>query len=201
MSRSSFFSRTPSRDQSPLLPQHQDDLSLSNLSPSSSHRSPAASPSPPPSFYRTNANNTSPRNYSPRPSSSRSNPIKRSVQFSAPPPPIATSILLSASPARPSNLDGTVRLPSRRTTAADPLVGLERQERAIQQELQLLLDAQSAGLVQGFGGGANDGASDAGSSTPTASVRSERSRGVTPVRQPRRKAVGLRGGGEGWGGI
>jgi len=90
-------------------------------------------------------------------------------------------------------------LPARHIAVADPLLGLQRQERAIQQELQLLLDAQSIGLVQGFGGSANDGASDAGSTTPTASVRSGRSSGVTPVRQPRRKVIGLRGARRGLG--
>jgi len=82
----------------------------------------------------------------------------------------------------------------------DPLLGLERREKAIHTELQSLLDAQSAGLVQGFGGNSGrDGSSDAGSSTPTTrSLSMQRDAkksagGVTPVRQPKRKVVGLRG--------
>ena len=81
----------------------------------------------------------------------------------------------------------------------DPLLGLERREKAIQNELQLLLDAQSAGLVQGFGGDiGRDGSSDAGSSTPTSRSLQRTSskgkiRGITPVRQPKGKVVGLRG--------
>ena len=77
---------------------------------------------------------------------------------------------------------------------------LSRRERAIQKEIQELLDAQSAGLVQGFGG-ADDGASEAGSSTPTYDSTRSRSAGqretgevgVVPVRQPKKKVVGLRG--------
>jgi hypothetical protein len=80
----------------------------------------------------------------------------------------------------------------------DPLLGVERKGRAIQNELQLLLDAQSAGLVHGFGGDVGgDGGSDAGSSTPTSrsiqrSSSRGKSRGITPVRQPKGKVVGLR---------
>jgi hypothetical protein len=71
--------------------------------------------------------------------------------------------------------------------------------KAIQQELQLLLDAQSAGLIQGFGGAGEEG-SDAGSSTPTsrsvhghATRSSSRNGGIVPVRQPKRKPIGLKG--------
>jgi len=81
------------------------------------------------------------------------------------------------------------------------LLVLERREKAIQSELQLFLDAQSTGLVQGFGGSAGGEGSE-GSSTPTTamSVRSGghsngkgREGGVIPVRQPKRKVIGLRG--------
>jgi hypothetical protein len=81
----------------------------------------------------------------------------------------------------------------------DPLLALERTEKAIQNDLQLLLDAQSAGLLQGFGGDAGgDASSDAGSSTPTTrslqrSSTRGKSGGIVPVRQPKRRAVGLRG--------
>lgn len=89
----------------------------------------------------------------------------------------------------------------------DPLLVLERKERAIQQELQILLDAQSAGLIQGFGGEGKaesvDG-SEAGSSTPTSRsvlrdgsgsgsrTRNGNGKGIVPVRQPKRKIIGLR---------
>jgi hypothetical protein len=78
----------------------------------------------------------------------------------------------------------------------DPLLVLERREKAIHNDLQLLLDAQSAGLVQGFGGEGvgKEGSSDAGSSTPTMRSGSRKERGgVVPVRQPKRRVVGLRG--------
>lgn len=203
MSRSSFFSRS-SRDNSPLLPQHDDSVSLEDLSPreASSRR---ASPSPPPSFYR--AQNEL-NNLSLSPSSSRTK--ARKIQFVAPPRPIASSV--SFPPGQYGIQDGTKtdsessflgRSSSpriqRRSGGIDPLLALERTQKAIQNDLQFLLDAQSAGLVQGFGGDAGrDASSDAGSSTPTTRSlqRSDtrgKSGGIVPVRQPKRRVVGLRG--------
>jgi hypothetical protein len=137
-----------------------------------------------------------------------------------PPPPITSSVLLPrqtggqfGSVRRPSSssLDGAGQSPSATTTlirsrrgsgggVIDPLLGLERRERAIQKELQELLDAQSAGLVQGFSGAGDESASEAGSSTPTYNSTRSRSAGrregsgaVIPVRQPKKKAISLRG--------
>ncbi|CZR56046.1 related to cellular myosin heavy chain, type a [Phialocephala subalpina] len=244
MSRSSFF-RPSTNDQAPLLHQYTDSehtspistsakpisISMRDLSPRSpspifqstyhdERSSQAASPSPPPSFYRAQNDDTEHRsanrdfasNTSLSPSPSRTK--ARRIQFSAPPPPIASTALLpprsSSSSSRGRNGKGesihvaALGSPgSRRTRVGapiDPLLGLERRERAIQDELQELLDAQSAGLIAGFGGGAeaHDGASDAGSSTPTTrslarSGNKERGGGIVPVRQPKRKVVGLRG--------
>lgn len=153
---------------------------------------------------------------------------RRKIQFSAPPPPIATSILFPSSPntQAPPSSNTTMRPESstltqgrtsqRQGVVVDPLLGLERRERAIQKELQIFLDAQSAGLIQGFGGhgdaremsGGDDG-SEASSSTPTSrsmlNANSDShdgsrngherkiSSGVIPVRQPRRKKISLRG--------
>lgn len=92
------------------------------------------------------------------------------------------------------------------TGAINPLLALSRREKAIQAELQLLLDAQSVGLIQGRIGESriDDRSSDAGSSTPTTRsiARSPNrglehrsgsaNRGVIPVRQPRRKKIGLK---------
>lgn len=180
------------------------------------------SPSPPPSFYRDGAN-TKPDsqvesgNFGS--SSSRSPRPTRRIQFAAPPPPILSSVLLPP----PRAIDGTARQGQtdaaasvvfgrsagaiRRDTGVDPLIVLERRERAIQQHLQVLLDAQSAGLLHGFGGGGGDGESDAGSSTPTSRSmignagrrdsgsdgRSGGNRGVVPIRQPKVKSISLRG--------
>ncbi|RFU24327.1 hypothetical protein B7463_g12015, partial [Scytalidium lignicola] len=241
MSRS-FFLRNP-RDTSPLLPQHNQDLDLvlENLSPRPSTPSNAYQPrspvsaSPPASFYRAqNANLDSNNRLSLSPSPSRTKP--RRIQFAAPPPPIVQSVVLSAarSPSQAGYTGGS-GLSSResssvrslaardrrghgvvgaRKAAVDPLVGLERRGKALEKELQVLLDAQSAGLVQGLGGDPvrdRDGMSDAGSSTPTSRSRSRRhvdgavgssmgdddhagnGSGVTPVRQPKKKALGLRG--------
>jgi hypothetical protein len=91
------------------------------------------------------------------------------------------------------------------SVVSNPLTPLNRRERAIQAELQLLLDAQSAGLIQGriSDQHGDDKSSDAGSSTPTTRsiVRSpsrepsesnrSRTRRVIPVRQPRKKKISL----------
>ncbi|TVY21769.1 hypothetical protein LARI1_G001231 [Lachnellula arida] len=213
MSPTSFFSRSLSRDSSqsnPLLPQdsNRGSFSLQNLSPRGA-ASRTASPSPPPSFYRdSNPQHTYNASPSPSPSPSRTKAPARRIQFAAPPPPIATSVFLQA-PSKshkhenkgwdsPSKRSGSPQM-RRGNSIADPLVNLERREKAIQHELQLLLDAQSTGLIQGFGGTGEEG-SDAGSSTPTSrsvhvnSARSSsRNGGIVPVRQPKRKTIGLKG--------
>jgi hypothetical protein len=204
MSRSSFFSRS-SRDNSPLLPQHNDEsVSLEDLSPREAS-SRQASPSPPPSFYRAQ-NELNSLSLSPSPSRTKA----RRIQFAAPPPPIAGSVSFPSSQydAQESTKKGfessflgrssSPRI-RRGSGGIDPLLALERTEKAIQNHLQVLLDAQSAGLLQGFGGDAGrDASSDAGSSTPTArSLQGSSSRGknggIVPVRQPKRRVVGLRG--------
>ena len=203
MSRSSFFSRS-SRDNSPLLPQHNDSVSLDELSPREAG-SRRASPSPPPSFYRAQ-NELNNLSLSPSPSRTKA----RRIQFAAPPPPISSSVTFP--PAHHETQDGTRRESEssfvgrsssprlrRGNGGIDPLLALERTEKAIQNDLQLLLDAQSTGLLQGFGGDAGgDASSDAGSSTPTTmSLHRSSSRGksgrIVPVRQPKRRTVGLRG--------
>lgn len=208
MSRSSFFSRS-SRDNSPLLPQHNDSVSLQDLSPREAS-SRAASPSPPPSFHHAQNEQNELNNLSLSPSPSRTK--VRRIQFAAPPPPIASSVVLppsqygiqdTRSTKKSSNGSFQGRNSSPRirrgSGGIDPLLALERTEKAIQNDLQLLLDAQSAGLIQGFGGDVGgDASSDAGSSTPTTrSLQRSSSRGksggIVPVRQPKRRVVGLRG--------
>jgi predicted nucleic acid-binding Zn-ribbon protein len=99
----------------------------------------------------------------------------------------------------------------------NPVAVLQRRERAIQKELQILLDAQSAGLLHGRTGpapGTEESIyeSSEGSKTPTRAgsegtrsrSRDGRSRsqsygirkdtgGVIPVRQPRKQKISLRG--------
>ncbi|TVY31814.1 hypothetical protein LOCC1_G008351, partial [Lachnellula occidentalis] len=187
---------------------NRGSFSLQNLSPREAN-SRTASPSPPPSFYRqSNHQHTHNSSPSPSPSPSRTKAPARRIQFAAPPPPIATSVFLQAPSNSHKHENKGWESPSRRSgsphlrrgnSIIDPLLNLERREKAIQHELQLLLDAQSAGLIQGFGGAGEEG-SDAGSSTPTSrsvhanSARSRsRNGGIVPVRQPKRKAVGLKG--------
>ncbi|KAN0091988.1 hypothetical protein V8E51_017835 [Hyaloscypha variabilis] len=203
MSRSSFFSQS-SRDNSPLLPQHNESVSLNELSPrEGGSRRP--SPSPPPSFYRAQ-NELNNLSLSPSPSRAKG----RKIQFAAPPPPIASSVTFP--PTHYETRDGTRKGSEssflgrsssprlrRGSGGIDPLLALERTEKSIQNDLQLLLDAQATGLLQGFGGDAGgEASSDAGSSTPTTrSFHRSSSRGkgggIVPVRQPKRRTVGLRG--------
>lgn len=189
-----------SRDNSPLLPQHHDSVSLEDLSPRGAS-SRQALPSPPPSFYRTQNELNS---VSLSPSQSRTK--ARRIQFAAPPPPIASSISFPADQEgtrkgsegsfRARGSDPRIR---RGGGGIDPLLALERTEKAIHNDLQILLDAQSTGLLHGFGGDVGgDASSDAGSSTPTTrSIQRSSSRGksggIVPIRQPRRMFVGLRG--------
>lgn len=178
------------------------------------------SASPPPSFYRDN-NTTDSRPFSdeaPSESHRSFSPIgemdwngesertrsPRVIQFAAPPPPITSSVFLSAPTSRSGSVAGHARQggAERRSITAgatDPLRALQRRERGIQGELQVLLDAQSAGLVAGFGGSAEDvngGGSEAGSSTPRGAGSegryTGRERSVVPVRQPRKKVITLR---------
>lgn len=133
--------------------------------------------------------------------------------FAAPPPPIASSVYLtpqfntlsSASSgqqgvSRGSSKNRVVAPPETTTNSTrrgiDPLLLLARREKGIHRNLQQLLDAQSTGLLHGFGGGG--GGSDAGSNTPTTrsvnGTHRTNGRGITPVRQPKPvKPLGLRG--------
>ncbi|KAB8302119.1 hypothetical protein EYC80_005570 [Monilinia laxa] len=158
----------------------------------------------------------------------------RRIRFAAPPPPIVGSVLGlgmgvgragkmgmsvdgSMSPSLKGSLgrDGRGLVGALKSTGSgvggsgqiDTLLALERRERALQAELQLLLDAQGEGLLQGFGGGGGNGEErgDSGSSTPTArslqrdrDSQSGRNRDsphvrTIPIRQPKKRTVGLRG--------
>ncbi|KAM0189817.1 hypothetical protein ACHAPC_002918 [Botrytis cinerea] len=150
----------------------------------------------------------------------------RRIQFAAPPPPIVGSVAglgnigkigRSLDGSKSPHLRGSLVREGKgvgilksmgsavgSSAQNDSLLGLERRERALQAELQMLLDAQSEGLMQGFGGGGNR-EEHSGSSTPTTrSLQRDRDRQggrstegahmrTIPVRQPKRKSVGLRG--------
>ncbi|KAF7893289.1 uncharacterized protein EAF02_000827 [Botrytis sinoallii] len=218
----------------PLLSSVYDphnDVRLRDLSSPSASR---ATPSPPPEFYRDMRSPTSAsaRTLSPRPISESGSASKlkgngkakgRRIQFAAPPPPIVGSVAglgnigRSLDGSGSSHLRGSVVREGRgvgilksvgsavgSSAQNDSLLGLERRERALQAELQMLLDAQSEGLMQGFGGGGNR-EEHSGSSTPTTrSLQRDRDRQggrstegahvrTIPVRQPKRKSIGLRG--------
>jgi len=155
------------------------------------------------------------------------------VLFAGPPPPIATSKLLykdvehhgtSFSQSKLNSAMTSTRqtlssvffdrpLPSSklRPSPYDPdstWRSLQRREKALQGELQHMLDVQAAGLSAGLHGAPQDGSSagpssDAGSSTPTGTFYTSRSSRllpenpnesgrIIPVRQPRSKKMGLR---------
>ena len=160
---------------------------------------------------------------------------KHQVLFAGPPPPIATSRVLYrdeedqiqhnsaprklevASIARNLNSVLFDRVSPARSRDViqeyEPDTiwrNMQRRERTLQKELQLLLDAQSAGLAANLDPTAapsstRSDVSDAGSSTPTTTsavrrsqvtfeepIRATASGEIIPVRQPRRKPIGLR---------
>lgn len=149
----------------------------------------------------------------------------RRIQFTAPPPPIIGSVMglgrggISLDGSVHPNMRGSLVMEGRgvvgslksdgssvgATGQLDNLLGLERRERALQAELQMLLDTQAEGLLQGFGGGGCDREEGSGSSTPTArSIQRSRDRQgngskdgqhirAVPIRQPKKKTIGLRG--------
>lgn len=127
------------------------------------------------------------------------------MQFSAPPPPIAQSMVLRPQTgARAVNASiaglsqSSVGFGAAGTGAMHSLLVLERRQAVLRQELQQFLDAQSAGLVVG---GAEDDVLSEGSSTPTSLrdghgwERRER-RSLMGARLPkpkeRKKVVGLK---------
>jgi hypothetical protein len=215
MSRSSFFSRSSSSsDRNRLLPTHTNhergSISLQNLSPDGASDNRGASPSPPPSFYRSKNGATDSRTYPIYQSYSdaqgsthdeahndpykigdydshnvSTSPERRRIQFTVPPPPIAMSVALHLRPNGKYGVD--YRRAEARRNLNNQFLHLERRERAIQMELQTYLDAQSQGLVQGSDSeGLADRrsleGSDAGSSTPTTrSVRSRSRNGLGVV--------------------
>ncbi|KAI9931014.1 hypothetical protein ASPWEDRAFT_34455 [Aspergillus wentii DTO 134E9] len=80
----------------------------------------------------------------------------------------------------------------------DPLLFIDRQTQHIQRTLQVLIDAQSEGLVAGLGGPRQDDSFSSGSYTPNSSEPgSSRGPSTIPVRQPVQKKIGLRSAREG----
>ncbi|KAJ8070127.1 hypothetical protein OCU04_000520 [Sclerotinia nivalis] len=151
----------------------------------------------------------------------------RRIQFAAPPPPIVGSVVglgrggkigMSLDGSRSPSLRGSLVREARGGVGAlksmgssvggsvqiDTLLGLERRERALQAELQMLLDAQGEGLLAGFGGGGGDMGYGSGNSTPTTRSlqRGKDSQGgrgkdgahmqTIPVRQPKKRTIGLK---------
>ncbi|KAH8170448.1 autophagy Atg28p [Sarocladium implicatum] len=192
---------------------------------------------------RTRDNYKDGRHYSPEPWNDRASSVGSAsklkarpprAMFAGPPPPIALSTVLQnnqrgdpqRAQSRSSHSSG--RAGSRTDVLFDHRAdyatrqadsswrGLRRQEKALEDEVQRLLDLQAAGLIAGLGGRPPAGSdfddhSDAGSSTPTGTfystatsksrmvnslhipARSNADGTVIPVRQPKKaKSPGLR---------
>ncbi|KAF4255888.1 hypothetical protein KXX33_000298 [Aspergillus fumigatus] len=82
------------------------------------------------------------------------------------------------------------------TSQQDPLLYIDRQTKYIQRSLQVLIDAQSDGLLAGLAGNPHTDSTSNQSSTPTELSRSK-SPSTIPVRQPVARKIGLREAREG----
>ncbi|PYI04060.1 hypothetical protein BO78DRAFT_179438 [Aspergillus sclerotiicarbonarius CBS 121057] len=73
----------------------------------------------------------------------------------------------------------------------DPFVYIDRQAKHIQRNLQILIDAQSEGLLAGLAGPQRDGTLSSGSYTPTSETSNSQRPSTIPVRQPAQEKIGL----------
>ncbi|KAF1990440.1 hypothetical protein K402DRAFT_390059 [Aulographum hederae CBS 113979] len=96
-----------------------------------------------------------------------------------PPPPIASSMHAS-----------TIRL-RENIAAGDEMLSLQRRDRQLQEELQMLVDAQGEALMLELGGSLPDDHTSDGSSTPT--IQSLQLGARSPNRTPIRRKLGLKG--------
>ncbi|KAL2202946.1 hypothetical protein CC79DRAFT_1325734 [Sarocladium strictum] len=246
MSSQSFFDRVTSSRRGSLLPIHSppqrlpSEYDLDELDPRPDDR--LLSYSPPRDRFQSPVLGKGPRSISPGPSEEAVSSIGSNsklkfrsphAMFTGPPPPIAASLLLGNSQrdrkqrAEPGNTrtvqtNNGVRVLFDHQDEHGQLRpdsawrSLQRQERAIETDVQHLLDLQASGLIAGLDGRPPnssdfDDHSDAGSSTPTGtfySTATSRSRmmnslhiptranadgNVIPVRQPKRaRPPGLR---------
>ncbi|KMU78990.1 hypothetical protein CISG_07633 [Coccidioides immitis RMSCC 3703] len=76
---------------------------------------------------------------------------------------------------------------------SDPFIFIERQSRQLQNDLQALLDVQSAGLSAGLSASSNDHTSTTSSTSSTSRLASPKATMTIPVRQPPKKKISLRG--------
>ncbi|PWY86020.1 autophagy-related protein Atg28 [Aspergillus heteromorphus CBS 117.55] len=73
----------------------------------------------------------------------------------------------------------------------DPLVYIDRQAKHIERNLQVLIDAQSEGLLAGLTGPQREGSLSSGSYTPTSDPGSSQRPSTIPIRQPAPEKIGL----------
>jgi hypothetical protein len=93
--------------------------------------------------------------------------------------------------------ESLLSLPLRRPTSQqDPLLHIDRQTKHIQRKLQVLIDAQSDGLLAGLAGTPHTDSNSNQSFSPTELSRSKTSSTI-PVRQPVARKIGLREAREG----
>ncbi|TQS35348.1 hypothetical protein Golomagni_04233 [Golovinomyces magnicellulatus] len=183
----------PSDESSLLLTNGPNSYSLDDLSSSELR---TVLPSPPPSFYRRANAEASSKNrfdgYNPSHSLhlKNSNAAENQPFDTETPLPVTQRILNQKPNLEYAGLHSGARV---RNTSSDPLLILRRRQKKIQADVQMLLDAQSIGLMQGYEKKSID-TSYTGSQTST--INSSQSTGyprVIPVRQPKQKQVRLRG--------
>ncbi|POS85722.1 hypothetical protein EPUL_002651 [Erysiphe pulchra] len=106
------------------------------------------------------------------------------------PPSITRSLLLrkpiTHSPIMPLNF-------RERKIRPDQLLALYRREKATQADIQNLLDAQSTALLQGYDESGEDLSDNSSRTSADKKLQNVSSSRVVPVRQPRKKPIGLRG--------
>jgi len=228
----------PLHNQSGSVRRKPSEYDLSELSPRPDNVYPREFPGRRPSSSRRDSSPSA--TYSDKASTAGSSSKMKPPRalFDGPPPPIAASRMIyrdeeDKDTYSPRNLEASSfarninsalfdRVAPARTRDAiqeyEPDTvwrNLQRRERTLQKELQILLDAQSAGLAANLdptgAPSTRSDASDAGSSTPTGTLHTTDSPGrrshiifeesarvtptgaLIPVRQPRKKPIGLRG--------
>ncbi|RKF60094.1 putative autophagy-related protein 28 [Erysiphe neolycopersici] len=106
------------------------------------------------------------------------------------PPSITRSLLLRKSITQSTIMPLEFR---DRNTKPDQLLALYRREKATQTDIQHLLDAQSAALLQGYDESGEDLSENSSRTSADKKLQNVSSSRVVPVRQPQKKLIGLRG--------
>lgn len=177
---------------SSLSPDHQSSIALDDMT---QRERQIVSPSPPPSFYRRENMMANPFTKFNDPIPSSSPPLsymettEQRSQYTEPPPSIFGSIQLQ----KPNSIANSARLNiSVKNSGLDFLLTLERKQKAVQNEIQLLLDAQSNLLIQGCEKITDNLSETSSNKSVNKYLQKENCPGVIPIRQPQPKQISLR---------